>query len=191
MTIFHCLRFKTPPTWRARSPYLYPQGTGWPSYTPGTGFTFRRLRLAGLWWWYSNPSPNGDLYFFCSSCPPYNPLVRTTVENTVSNSTSILACVSVTVGTCLPSICLETALHATILFTTRENSAQSEYYALDQQQQEGEKTGHKGSISSRSVFGSTSQSISKCHPTGPYSTSRYHGAPGLIPFREFRRNWYW
>jgi hypothetical protein len=24
-------------TWRARSPYLYPPGTGWPSYTPGTG----------------------------------------------------------------------------------------------------------------------------------------------------------
>jgi hypothetical protein len=23
MTIFHCLRFETPPTWRARSPYLY------------------------------------------------------------------------------------------------------------------------------------------------------------------------
>jgi hypothetical protein len=26
------LRF--PPTWRARSPYLYPPGTRWPSYTP-------------------------------------------------------------------------------------------------------------------------------------------------------------
>jgi hypothetical protein len=25
---------ETPPTWRARSPYLYPPGTGWPSYTP-------------------------------------------------------------------------------------------------------------------------------------------------------------
>jgi hypothetical protein len=24
---------ETPPTWRARSPYLYPPGTGWPSYT--------------------------------------------------------------------------------------------------------------------------------------------------------------
>jgi hypothetical protein len=28
------LRFEIPPTWRARSPYLYPPGTGWPSYTP-------------------------------------------------------------------------------------------------------------------------------------------------------------
>jgi hypothetical protein len=26
---------ETPPTWRTRSPYLYPPGTGWPSYTPG------------------------------------------------------------------------------------------------------------------------------------------------------------
>jgi hypothetical protein len=31
---FYCLRFETPPTWRARSQYLYPPGTGWPSYTP-------------------------------------------------------------------------------------------------------------------------------------------------------------
>jgi hypothetical protein len=28
------LRFQTPPTWRARSPYFYPPATGWPSYTP-------------------------------------------------------------------------------------------------------------------------------------------------------------
>jgi hypothetical protein len=26
---------ETPPTWKARFPYLYPPGTGWPSYTPG------------------------------------------------------------------------------------------------------------------------------------------------------------
>jgi hypothetical protein len=34
MTIFYCLRFETLSTWRARSPYLYPPGTGWLSYTP-------------------------------------------------------------------------------------------------------------------------------------------------------------
>jgi hypothetical protein len=34
---------ETPPTWRSRSPYLYPPGTRWPRYTPGTGFPFRRL----------------------------------------------------------------------------------------------------------------------------------------------------
>jgi hypothetical protein len=35
VTIFYCLRFETPSTWRVRSPYLYPPGTGWHSYTPG------------------------------------------------------------------------------------------------------------------------------------------------------------
>jgi hypothetical protein len=34
MTIFYCLRFETHPAWKARSPYLYPSGTGWPGYTP-------------------------------------------------------------------------------------------------------------------------------------------------------------
>jgi hypothetical protein len=32
--ILYCLRFGTLPTRRARSPYLYPPGTGWPSYNP-------------------------------------------------------------------------------------------------------------------------------------------------------------
>jgi hypothetical protein len=35
MTTFYCLIFDTPPTWRAKSPYLYPAGTEWPGYTPG------------------------------------------------------------------------------------------------------------------------------------------------------------
>jgi hypothetical protein len=34
VTVLYSLRFETPPTWRAMSPYLYPPGTGWPSYTP-------------------------------------------------------------------------------------------------------------------------------------------------------------
>jgi hypothetical protein len=34
MTTFYCLRFETPPTWRARCPYLYPPGIGWPDYNP-------------------------------------------------------------------------------------------------------------------------------------------------------------
>jgi hypothetical protein len=34
ITTFYCLRLETPPTWRTRSPYLYPPGTGWPGYTP-------------------------------------------------------------------------------------------------------------------------------------------------------------
>jgi hypothetical protein len=31
-TTFYCLRFETPLTWRTRSPYLYPPGTGWPRH---------------------------------------------------------------------------------------------------------------------------------------------------------------
>jgi hypothetical protein len=42
------------------------------------------------------------------------PLCTDPTENTVSYSISIVACVSVAVGTCLPSRCLETALHATV-----------------------------------------------------------------------------
>jgi hypothetical protein len=34
MTIFYCLRFETPPTWRAGLLYLYPPGARWPCYTP-------------------------------------------------------------------------------------------------------------------------------------------------------------
>jgi hypothetical protein len=34
ITIFYCHRFETSPTWRTRSPYSYPSGTGWPSYIP-------------------------------------------------------------------------------------------------------------------------------------------------------------
>jgi hypothetical protein len=63
VTIFYSFRFETPSTWRARSSYniVYPPGTWWPSYTPGTGFPFRRkLRLEGLRWRYSNPLPRGS-----------------------------------------------------------------------------------------------------------------------------------
>jgi hypothetical protein len=34
------LSSETLPIWRARSPYLYPPGTGWPSYTPGYWVVF-------------------------------------------------------------------------------------------------------------------------------------------------------
>jgi hypothetical protein len=38
VTILYCLRFETPPTWRARFPYLYLQEPGGPVTPPGTGF---------------------------------------------------------------------------------------------------------------------------------------------------------
>jgi hypothetical protein len=64
---FCCLRFETPPTWRARSPYLYPPGIGWSGYTPGTGSPFRRLlRLPGLRWMYSTPLPHCGISHSCS-----------------------------------------------------------------------------------------------------------------------------
>jgi hypothetical protein len=37
------LRFEIPPTWRARSAYLYTPGTGWPSYTPRHWVPFSSL----------------------------------------------------------------------------------------------------------------------------------------------------
>jgi hypothetical protein len=45
VTIFYCLRFETPPTWRTRSLYLYPPGTGWAGYTPRYGVTHSLLRF--------------------------------------------------------------------------------------------------------------------------------------------------
>jgi hypothetical protein len=56
-TTLYCLRFETDPT---RSPYLYLPGTGWPGYSPRHWFHFRLLlRLSGLQWRYSTPSPTG------------------------------------------------------------------------------------------------------------------------------------
>jgi hypothetical protein len=60
VTIFYCLRFKTYPTWRARSSYLYPPGTGRPSVPQTLGLTF------------------GSSSFRLT----YNSSARTTVENT-------------------------------------------------------------------------------------------------------------
>jgi hypothetical protein len=77
MTTFYCLRFETPPTWRVRSPYLYPSGTGWSTYIPRHWVPFRRLlRLSGLRWRYATPTPHvltrltklGDPYKSRSSC---------------------------------------------------------------------------------------------------------------------------
>jgi hypothetical protein len=79
---FYCFRFQIPPTWRDRSPYLYPPGTGWPSYTPRHWVPFRRLLwLAGLRWRYSSAPPHGSIIhtlrrftfitFPCSLCRLY------------------------------------------------------------------------------------------------------------------------
>jgi hypothetical protein len=91
MTTFYCFKFQTSPTWRARSPYLYPPGTGWPSYTPRHWITFRRLlRLAGLRWRYSTPPPHGIAKCFVRAC--CIPSSRTAQKTPLP----IVACVSAT-----------------------------------------------------------------------------------------------
>jgi hypothetical protein len=52
-----------PPTWRTRSPYLYPLETGWPIYTPRHWLPIlvAFYDMHGLQWDYSFPrSPHGD-----------------------------------------------------------------------------------------------------------------------------------
>jgi hypothetical protein len=92
-TIFCCLRFETPPTWRARSPFLYPPGTGWPSYTPrhlvpflsptttcrATVEVFEHTSTRGLW-------------LTCPIGPCYS-LGLNHIENTISNISSVVMCV--------------------------------------------------------------------------------------------------
>jgi hypothetical protein len=62
MTIFYFLKFEIPPTWRARSPYLYPPGTWWPSYIPKQCIPFYCfLWIAEIQWRYLNPHPDGEV----------------------------------------------------------------------------------------------------------------------------------
>jgi hypothetical protein len=60
MTIFHHLRFETPPTWRARSLYLHPPGTGWLGYLRHRVPFKSPQTTAGLWWRYLNLPPHGS-----------------------------------------------------------------------------------------------------------------------------------
>jgi hypothetical protein len=71
MTTFYCIRFETPPTWRARSPYLFPSGRWWPSYTPRHWIPFSSppttLRAT---WRYSTPPPHG-ISVLCYESPHF------------------------------------------------------------------------------------------------------------------------
>jgi hypothetical protein len=117
-TIFFSLNFKTLPTWKARSTFLYPSGTGRPSYSLGTGSLFvawhdlqgygGSIRSASTWW-YSRPTRTRTIRLgFCSlSVGP--------TENTTFSISCIVACVSVlgvmwffAVEMCLQSPCLAT-----------------------------------------------------------------------------------
>jgi hypothetical protein len=91
-TIFYTLRFETLPTWRVRSPYLYPEGTGWPSYTPRHWVTFssppttHRAMVEVF-----EPASTRSGCYWSSLRPGYKSSASTTAEN-VSNSTSTVAC---------------------------------------------------------------------------------------------------
>jgi hypothetical protein len=62
MTIFYCLRFETPQTWRGQIPvFISPQEQGGPVIPPGTGFPFRCLQDTELQWRYSNLPPYRSL----------------------------------------------------------------------------------------------------------------------------------
>jgi hypothetical protein len=114
MTIFYCLRFETPPAWRAGSPYLYPSGTGRPSYTPRHWVSFssppatRRTTVEEFELAFA-PGTNSSL-----TCPAYNISAST-------HKTHFLCCSAiVAVEICLYSRllrrrCLVTCLHATLL----------------------------------------------------------------------------
>jgi hypothetical protein len=104
-TIFYCLIWDFPHL-RARAPYLYPPGTGWRSYLPGTGFPFRRLlRYAGQRWRYSNPPSHGCRIWTSSGknlSHTFFGYVTDQIENEVSNrqdaktlqlSSYIVACI--------------------------------------------------------------------------------------------------
>jgi hypothetical protein len=56
---------RLPPTWRARSPYLYPLGTGWPSYTPRHWVSLSSLP--------TTRRPMVEVF----TPSPYNPFART------------------------------------------------------------------------------------------------------------------
>jgi hypothetical protein len=72
MTTLYCLRFGTPPTWRAMSANFFPEKQGVPVITLGTRFSFRRfVRLAGLRCRYSTPPPHG-IFLVLRSVPSYN-----------------------------------------------------------------------------------------------------------------------
>jgi hypothetical protein len=106
-----------PPNWRARSPYLYPRGTGWPSYTPRHWVPFssppttRRATVEVL-----DPHLHTGLLSQLARVPrcmvsgwtqqgtPYPSLWP--------NNTSIVAYVFVAAGTCLPSRCRATDVYS-------------------------------------------------------------------------------
>jgi hypothetical protein len=115
-SIFYCLRFETPSTRRARTPYLDPPGTGWSSFIRGTGFPFRRLLRPTVEVIRTRLHTGGCQSYFTTGGLPRLLLVwsgyialpaRTSIENTVSNIV-FDSCASVA-----PEMYLSSRYHAT------------------------------------------------------------------------------
>jgi hypothetical protein len=80
---------RLPPTWRTRSPYLYPPGTGWSGYTPGHWVPFSwppTIRRA-------------TVEVFDPSSTRGEPK-----EITTSNRSCVIACLFVDTETCLATL---------------------------------------------------------------------------------------
>jgi hypothetical protein len=66
--LYFTVSSETPPTWRARSPYLYPPGTGWSSYTPGHWVaTWRRMGKGVIQ--FNHSWPRHQMEVRSASCP--------------------------------------------------------------------------------------------------------------------------
>jgi hypothetical protein len=90
-------------------------------------FPFHRLLwLAELRWRYSSPLPQG-IELFLLQLSSLQPLCTGGVENTVSKSTSIVACISVSTVTCLPSRCLQTALVYLLISRSLHSNGSTRY----------------------------------------------------------------
>jgi hypothetical protein len=93
--MFYCLRFETPPTWRARSPYLYPQALGslFVASYDSQGYGGGILTCLDTW-------QHSDLFLDSR----YIALGRSHRKH--FNCTSIVACLFFAAGTCLLRRCL-------------------------------------------------------------------------------------
>jgi hypothetical protein len=90
MTTFYCLTFETLPTRKARSLYLYPLGTEYPSYTPG-----HWSMVQDYLWRYSIVLPHEVTPLIISprKIEGYTALVDPK-ENTASNNSSVISAAS-------------------------------------------------------------------------------------------------
>jgi hypothetical protein len=90
-------------TWRARPKYLYPPGTGWPSYTPRHWVPFPSPPTTGrATVEVFGPASTREWLLIWMMSSSYS-LGTDSIENTASKNSSIVACLFVAAETCLKS----------------------------------------------------------------------------------------